>query len=41
MPRVTLIHFDSIYSKPFILHYWYEQPEKVATAHTMTIHITS
>ena len=33
--------FTSFYSKPFVLLCWYKQPEKVATAQTMTIYITS
>ena len=41
MHRATLIRFVSIYLKPFVLLYWNKQPEKVATAHTVTIHATS
>ena len=41
IPRATLIRFVSIYLKPFVLLYWNKQPEKVATAHTVTIHATS
>ena len=41
MHRATLIRFVSIYLKPFVLLYMNKQPEKVATAHTVTIHATS
>ena len=41
MTRATLVHFVSIHSKTFVLIYWCNEPEKVATAHTVTIHITS